>query len=126
MSTAGRCIARSTSSGTVVGPGIARNSRPARTLIVLSMLDATPGHPAAAMTAFSWFAPPLLCGLPDRYAPMDAVFLGRVVAGCLVVRAAVVPDHDIALAPFVRVVGPGLHHVGPQLGDEAFAFFGGE
>src|SRR5471032_3378193 len=33
MSIAGRCIARSTSSGTVVGPGIARNSRPARTLI---------------------------------------------------------------------------------------------
>src|SRR3954447_292857 len=33
MSTAGRCIARSTSSGTVVGPGIARNSRPARTLM---------------------------------------------------------------------------------------------
>src|SRR4051812_15777674 len=33
MSTAGRCIARSTSSGTVVGPGMARNSRPARTLI---------------------------------------------------------------------------------------------
>src|SRR5690349_20825658 len=31
MSTAGRCIARKTSSGTVVGPGIARNSRPART-----------------------------------------------------------------------------------------------
>jgi hypothetical protein len=33
MSIAGRCIARSTSSGTTVGPGIARNSRPARTLI---------------------------------------------------------------------------------------------
>jgi hypothetical protein len=31
MSTAGRCIARSTSSGIVVGPGTARNSRPART-----------------------------------------------------------------------------------------------
>src|SRR5882757_4242050 len=35
MSSAGRCIARSTSSGIVVGPGIARNSRPARTVIVL-------------------------------------------------------------------------------------------
>src|ERR1700761_5099224 len=33
MSSAGRCIARSTSSGIVVGPGIARNSRPARTVI---------------------------------------------------------------------------------------------
>src|SRR5262249_18322241 len=30
MSTAGRCMARKTSSGTVVGPGIARNSRPER------------------------------------------------------------------------------------------------
>src|SRR6202171_3816049 len=35
MSSAGRCIARSTSSGMVVGPGIARNSRPARTTIVI-------------------------------------------------------------------------------------------
>src|SRR5713226_10326946 len=35
MSSAGRCIARSTSSGMVVGPGIARNSRPARTVIVV-------------------------------------------------------------------------------------------
>src|ERR1700694_1146683 len=34
MSSAGRCIARSTSSGMVVGPGIARNSRPERTTIV--------------------------------------------------------------------------------------------
>src|SRR5690606_7641680 len=33
MSMAGRCMARSTSSGIVVGPGIIRNSRPARTLI---------------------------------------------------------------------------------------------
>src|SRR5258707_6499784 len=35
MSSAGRCIARSTSSGMLVGPGIARNSRPARTTIVV-------------------------------------------------------------------------------------------
>src|SRR4051794_29289693 len=33
MSSAGRCIACSTSSGMLVGPGIARNSRPARTTI---------------------------------------------------------------------------------------------
>src|SRR3954467_11513754 len=39
MSSAGRCIARSTSSGMVVGPGIARNSRPARTTIVLFLVD---------------------------------------------------------------------------------------
>src|SRR5262249_29813365 len=36
MSTAGRCIARNTSSGIVVGPGIARNSRPARTAMNFS------------------------------------------------------------------------------------------
>src|SRR4051794_37286622 len=34
MSSAGRCIARNTSSGTLVGPGIARNSRPARTTML--------------------------------------------------------------------------------------------
>src|SRR3954463_9761400 len=35
MSIAGRCIARSTSSGILVGPGMARNSRPARTVIAV-------------------------------------------------------------------------------------------
>src|SRR5664279_2496031 len=39
MSSAGRCIARSTSSGIVVGPGIARNSRPERTTILLFLVD---------------------------------------------------------------------------------------
>src|SRR5579872_718136 len=34
MSSAGRCIARKTSSGMVVGPGSARNSRPARTTML--------------------------------------------------------------------------------------------
>src|SRR6266403_4494056 len=38
MSSAGRCIARSTSSGMVVGLGIARNSRPARTTIFLFLM----------------------------------------------------------------------------------------
>src|SRR5262245_43731426 len=38
MSSAGRCIARSTSSGMLVGPGMARNSRPARTVIVVGFL----------------------------------------------------------------------------------------
>src|SRR4051795_1186748 len=38
MSSAGRCIACSTSSGMLVGPGIARNSRPARTTIVVVSL----------------------------------------------------------------------------------------
>src|SRR4051794_28821527 len=35
MSSAGRCIACSTASGILVGPGIARNSRPARTTMLL-------------------------------------------------------------------------------------------
>src|SRR3954451_8070164 len=38
MSSAGRCIACSTASGTLVGPGIARNSRPARTTIVVFLI----------------------------------------------------------------------------------------
>src|SRR4029077_1545821 len=33
MSSAGRCLACITASGIVVGPGMARNSRPARTVI---------------------------------------------------------------------------------------------
>src|SRR6266566_246760 len=39
MSTAGRCIACSTSSGTVVGPGITRNSRPPRTVMGFQRSD---------------------------------------------------------------------------------------
>src|SRR5579883_978231 len=39
MSSAGRCIALSTSSGTVVGPGMLRNSRPLRRTIARILLD---------------------------------------------------------------------------------------
>src|SRR2546427_432320 len=42
--------------------------------------------------------------LLDRDAPVDAVFLGWIVARRLVVRAAVVPDDDVALAPLVAVL----------------------
>src|SRR4051812_42425958 len=42
MSSAGRCMARNTSSGTLVGPGIARNSRPARTTISLFLVLRSP------------------------------------------------------------------------------------
>src|SRR5947209_2541395 len=50
MSSAGRCIACSTASGILVGPGIARNSRPARTTMlslpfVARMSEATSGNP---------------------------------------------------------------------------------
>src|SRR4051812_23459319 len=48
MSSAGRCIACSTASGILVGPGIARNSRPARTTMLLPfvarMSEATSGE----------------------------------------------------------------------------------
>src|SRR4051812_47815846 len=51
MSSAGRCIACSTASGMLVGPGIARNSRPARTtmvaflILVARMSEAISGNP---------------------------------------------------------------------------------
>src|SRR5215813_12120723 len=57
----------------------------------------------------------------DRYPPMDTVFFGRVVARRLVIRAPVVPDDDVALAPFVPVFGIGLNHVGFELGDQHIA-----
>src|ERR1700693_176599 len=59
--------------------------------------------------------------LLDRDAPMDAVFLGRVVARRPVVRAAVVPDDDVALAPSVAVLGAGLDHAAGQLLDHLVA-----
>src|SRR2546426_4808765 len=59
--------------------------------------------------------------LLDRDAPVDAVFLGRVVARRLVIRAAVVPDDDIALAPLVAVLTAGLDHVAGQLLDQLVA-----
>src|SRR5262249_16616109 len=55
--------------------------------------------------------------LLDRHAPVYAVFVRRIVACRLVVRAAVVPDDDVALAPFVGVRGLGLDHVASQLLD---------
>src|SRR5207253_10260778 len=58
----------------------------------------------------------------DRDAPMDAVFLGRVVAGRPMIRAAVVPDHDVALMPDVMVFGVGHNHALFQLGDQRVAF----
>src|SRR5262249_56719093 len=49
------------------------------------------------------------------------VFLGRVVPRRLVVRAAVVPDHDIAAAPAVAVLTLGLDHPLGQLLDQVVA-----
>ena len=39
----------------------------------------------------------------DRDAPVDTIFLGRVVARRLMIRAAIVPDDDISLAPLVAI-----------------------
>src|SRR5258708_27498945 len=54
----------------------------------------------------------------DRDAPVDAVFLGRVVTGGAVIGAAIVPDHDVALFPFVMVLGIGRDHPFFQFGDQ--------
>src|SRR5437867_6435598 len=52
---------------------------------------------------------------------MDAVFLGWVVTGCTVVRAAVVPDDDVARAPPVAVLAVWLDHAAGQLLDQRVA-----
>src|SRR5215469_3131107 len=65
MSIAGRCIACSTSSGTVVGPGMARNSRPAlTTMVLLGTLDAG-GCTTAQCLAHIPEKWTLISGLPD-------------------------------------------------------------
>ena len=53
---------------------------------------------------------------------MDAVLVGRVVAGGLVVGAAVVPDDDVADPPFVAVFAVRLDHRGGQFVDQRITF----
>src|SRR5215469_1188033 len=53
---------------------------------------------------------------------MYAILFRRVVAGGLVVRAAIVPDHDIAFAPDVVVFGVWRDHALLQFGDQRVAF----
>src|SRR5204862_1824968 len=62
--------------------------------------------------------------LLDRDAPVDAVFLGWIVARRLVVRAAVVPDDDVALAPAVAVLALRLDHAVGQLVDKSVSIVG--
>src|ERR1700694_4867850 len=62
--------------------------------------------------------------LLDRDAPVDAVFLGWIIARRLVIRAAVVPDDDVALAPAVAVLPLRLDHAVGQLVDERVALVG--
>ena len=57
----------------------------------------------------------------DRHPPVDAVLLGRIVAGGQVVRAAVVPDDDVADAPLVAVLGVRLDHALGELVDDRVA-----
>src|SRR5204862_4584000 len=59
--------------------------------------------------------------LLDRDAPVDAVFLGWIVARRLVVRAAIVPDDDVAFAPAVTVLPVGSDHARGELLDERIA-----
>src|SRR5262245_66197826 len=59
--------------------------------------------------------------LLNGHAPMDAVFFGWIVAGRLVVRATIVPDDDIALAPLVAVRGVRLDHVASKPPDQRVA-----
>src|SRR5580704_785004 len=58
----------------------------------------------------------------DRDTPVDAFFIGRIVAGRLVVRAAIVPDDDVALFPDMVVFGLGRHHRSAKLGDDIVTF----
>src|SRR5207237_7932805 len=62
--------------------------------------------------------------LLDRDAPVDAVFLRWIIARRLVIRAAVVPDDDVALAPAVAVLALRLDHALGQLVDERVALVG--
>src|SRR4029453_7512166 len=61
--------------------------------------------------------------LLDRHAPVDAILLGRVITGRLVIGAAIVPDDDVARAPAVAILTLGLDHEPGQLVDQRVALF---
>ena len=52
---------------------------------------------------------------------MDAILLGGIIPGGLVIGAAVVPDHDVADAPFVPVLAVRLDHIPRQFLDQIVA-----
>ena len=68
----------------------------------------------------------LLRALLDRHAPVDAVLFRRVIARRLVVRAAVVPDHDVAHAPLVACIRPRAGSCARQLIDQHVAILRAE
>ena len=59
--------------------------------------------------------------LLDRHAPVDAVLVRRIVPRRTMIRAAVVPDHDVADPPLVAVFAVRLDHVAGQLLDQLVA-----
>src|SRR5215216_4831982 len=64
------------------------------------------------------------CVVFDRDAPMYTVFFRRIIARRLVIRATVVPDDDVALAPVVTILTRRLDHVGVHLLDDRIALGG--
>ena len=60
----------------------------------------------------------------DRHAPVDAILVGRVIAGGAMIGAAIVPDHDVADAPFVAVLAVRLNYVAGEFVDQIIAFLG--
>src|SRR5262249_59102098 len=79
------------------------------------------GAAARARSARATSSPVWVRALLDRHAPVDAVLLGGIGARGLVIRAAVVPDHDVALTPLMAVLPRGLDHVAGELVDERVA-----
>ena len=57
-----------------------------------------------------------------RYAPVYAVLFRRVVGRRDMIRTAIVPDDNVALAPLVPVLSAWLNHVVGQFFDHIFAF----
>src|ERR1700722_432243 len=72
ISTAGRCIAWSTSSGILVGPGTARNSRPARTVMSASHLAVAAAHGAPCWCGIVLPAPSLWKGTLGPLTPSES------------------------------------------------------
>src|SRR5262245_22803810 len=85
--------------------------------MAIVMATSSRGRRARPQPPRSWAGSALL----DGDAPVNAVFLGRIVPGRPVIGAPVVPDDDIALAPRMPVLRAGLNHALGQLLDELVA-----
>src|SRR5262249_8940061 len=128
MSTAGRCMALNTSSGTVVGPGMARNSRPALTTIsrsfeVTNSPSVIGGRPSAVKRTFgpsltATAGPDMLVGHDGRRAMLYRVFIASIAlaiawetttAGAQAIDSTKFPDWK---GQWVRIGGGGQY--GPR------------